>query len=86
MESSILNTTSRGDGVAKGLYKTFGENVKFYRQSLGMSQIELADRLGISLSQVSKMEQGQVGASFLLLEKMGKIFRIPVDLLLRSRS
>ena len=36
-----------------------GRNIKSYRQQRGVTQMELADRIGVSYQQVQKYEKGQ---------------------------
>lgn len=44
---------------------TFGEMVKHARKQLGMTQIELANALGVSFATVNRWENGQVNPSSL---------------------
>lgn len=86
MNCSSLTTTTHGDALPGKLKKVFGQNVRRYRSLFGLTQRDLSDRLGISISQVQKMEQGVTGASFDLIEKLAKLFQIPADLLLRRHK
>lgn len=38
------------------LYKVIGTNIKYYREQAGLTQIQLADKLQISISYLSKLE------------------------------
>lgn len=38
------------------LYKVIGSNVKYYREQAGLTQIQLSERLQISISYLSKIE------------------------------
>ena len=40
----------------KELYETIGTNIKFFRKKAGITQQELADIAGISISYLSKIE------------------------------
>lgn len=50
--------------------KIFGENVKRYRKKLGLSQEQLAERLGISANHLSVIETGTKFVTYKLLEKI----------------
>ena len=54
--------------------RTVGQNIKEYRESLGVSQEKLARALGLSVSAVSKWEQGQNSPSPAYVLALGKIF------------
>lgn len=38
------------------LYKVIGSNIKYYREQAGLTQIQLSERLQISISYLSKIE------------------------------
>lgn len=38
------------------LYQTIGANIKYYRKRAGLTQIQLAEKLQISISYLSKIE------------------------------
>ena len=38
------------------LYRVIGSNIKFYREKAGLTQVQLADKLQISISYLSKIE------------------------------
>lgn len=38
------------------LYKGIGSNIKYYREQAGLTQIQLSERLQISISYLSKIE------------------------------
>lgn len=42
----------------KNILKEFGDRIKQYRISINMTQAELADRCGISLSTLTRIENG----------------------------
>lgn len=50
--------------------KIFGENVKYYRKKLGLSQEQLAERLEISTNHLSVIETGTKFVTYKLLEKI----------------
>lgn len=49
---------------------SFGENVKFRRTSMGMTQGELADKAGLTLGQISKIERGLGNPKLETIEKI----------------
>ena len=58
------------------LRKIFGENVKYYRKKLGLSQEQLAEKLNVSPNHISVIETGNKFVTFKLLEKMIEIFDV----------
>jgi transcriptional regulator with XRE-family HTH domain len=50
--------------------KVFGENVKYYRKKIGLSQEELAEKLEISPNHLSVIETGTKFVTYKLLEKL----------------
>jgi transcriptional regulator with XRE-family HTH domain len=63
-----------------------GESIRAHRLMAGMSQSNLADRLGVSFQQIQKYEKGvnRVGAG--RLPQIAKIFRIPVGALFDANA
>lgn len=60
----------------------FAENMYGYRKEMGMTQEELADRLGMDNSYVSLLERGARVPSLITLEKVAEVFGVkPYDLL-----
>lgn len=55
------------------LYYGQGEQIKGLRKSLGLTQSELAQRLGVSLQKVRNWEDGKVRVSRRTFEKIEKI-------------
>jgi transcriptional regulator with XRE-family HTH domain len=58
-----------------------GRRTKHFRASLGMSQQELADLLGISRPAVSQIEAGRRTVSADELVRLSEVFRVPLDVL-----
>ncbi len=56
-----------------------GLKIAYYRRLNGLTQKELAERLGVSTQAVSKWEQQLSCPDVLLLPKLAKIFRITID-------
>lgn len=55
-----------------------GHNVRFWRLARGLSQTQLANRLGITFQQVQKYEAGDNRVSIGRIVKTAGILRIPV--------
>ena len=60
----------------------FSENLKFLRQSQGITQAQLADCLGISASTIGMYEQGRREPDTAMLKKISLKFKISIDNLL----
>lgn len=56
--------------------KIFGENVKYYRRKMGLSQEELAEKLEISPNHLSVIETGTKFVTYKLLEKLVTVLDI----------
>ncbi len=56
------------DGL--NIRKIFGENVKHHRKRMGLSQEQLAERLGISTNHLSVIETGTKFVTYKLLERL----------------
>lgn len=56
--------------------KVFGENVKYYRKKMGLSQEQLAEKLDVSPNHMSVIETGGKFVTYKLLEKMVCIFNV----------
>ena len=62
-----------------------GRRIALLRRQAGLSQAELADRLGISPSAVGMYEQGRREPSVDVLVALSEIFRVSTDYLLTGR-
>ena len=60
----------------KALYEKFGLNVVYYRTSLRVTLLQLAELLDIDRSHISAIELGNVGVSMDLIFKMCEVFKI----------
>ena len=60
----------------------FSERLSYLRKSAGLTQAELAGKLGISKSSVSMYECGNREPEFDLLEKMANCFHVDMNVLL----
>ncbi len=62
--------------------KTIGDRIKFHRKKLGMTQEQLAERMGVSPQAVSKWEHNLSCPDISVLPDLADIFGITVDELL----
>ena len=71
---------------ARPVDKHVGERVRMRRLMCGMSQVELADKLGITFQQVQKYEKGtnRIGAS--RLYHIAQIFDVPPGFFFKDLS
>lgn len=60
----------------KGLYEKFGLNVVFYRKWRKMTQLQLAELVGIDRSHISAIELGNVGVSFDVVFKLCEVLGV----------
>ncbi|MDE6442009.1 MAG: helix-turn-helix domain-containing protein [Clostridia bacterium] len=58
------------------------ENIKTLRKSFNLSQVELADKIGVSKQCVSNWENDNVLPSIDMLIKLSKFFNVTTDSLL----
>lgn len=65
----------------KHLYEKFGLNVVYYRKKSKLTQLTLAELVGIDRSHISAIELGKVGVSMDVIFKMSEVLKIrPKDL------
>lgn len=64
---------------------TIEKQIAFLRKQLGMTQEELAGKLGVSNQAVSKWESGQCCPDISLLPELAELFRVSVDELLGKK-
>lgn len=63
---------------------TIGENIRRLRKEANITQKELADKLEISVSNVTKYEKGQLEPNLAILKKICEIFNISANELLNA--
>ncbi|MBX4884820.1 helix-turn-helix transcriptional regulator [Rhizobium bangladeshense] len=69
------------------LEKRFGRMVAAHRRLLGMTQEALADKTGVSVDMISKIEIGATGARFPNIEKIAAALAIdPAELFTAERN
>ncbi len=59
----------------------FGMNLRQLREAAGMTQVELAERLGITAAAVGLYETGKREPKLLMEEKMADVFGVSLDTL-----
>ncbi len=67
-------------------YNTIGERIKQHRKRLGMTQEQLAERIGVSAQAVSKWENNLSCPDISILPELADIFGISTDELLGKRE
>lgn len=60
----------------KSLYEKFGLNVVFYRKRRKITQLQLAELVGIDRSHISAIELGNVGVSFDVIFKLCEVLGV----------
>lgn len=60
----------------------FAEKMKQLRRSRGMTQAELAEKLGLSASAIGMYEQGRREPELSVIMELCNIFNVPADVLL----
>ena len=58
------------------------ENIRYYRKGLGLTQEQLAERLGITLGAVSKWERGSSEPDLSYIMELAELFHVSVDALI----
>lgn len=66
--------------------KVVGQTIAKRRQSLGISQFELAERLNIAPASLSRIENGLAAPRFSRLEEIAEILDCPVSVLFRMND
>ena len=58
------------------------ENIRDARKRMGITQEQLAERLGVTLGAVSKWERGASEPEIMFLTGLAEVFRVSVDALI----
>lgn len=66
--------------------KIFGEKLRNHRKKLGMTQEEVAEKVGVSPQAISKWESGDCLPDCFNLKAISDVYRISVDVLLETES
>lgn len=68
-------------------HQNLAHNIKQARNNAGLTQDELADKIGVSYSSLSKLEQGAVkDPSFFTILKISKQLSVPIDELIQETA
>lgn len=66
-------------------YKKLGLNIAYYRKERGLSQMQLADKIDISRTHMSRMENNDCAVSLDVIFRVAKALNIPVSRLFDFR-
>lgn len=72
--------------MSKEFKKNIGDKLKKYRLAARMSQMALAEKIGISYQQLQKYEKGINNISVYRLEQISEALKIPISRLLESQE
>ncbi len=61
---------------------SFGNNLRYLRKTKQMTQLELANTLGLSFSAISMYERGEREPSFEVMETIADYFNVTMDFLM----
>ena len=65
----------------KEQYEKFGLNIVYYRKKNKLTQLQLAEQIGVDRSHISAIELGNVGVSFDVIFKLCEVLEVkPKDL------
>ena len=66
--------------------KVFGEKLRNHRKKLGMTQEEVAEKVGVSPQAISKWESGDCLPDCFNLKGISDVYKISADVLLETES
>ncbi len=66
--------------------ESLSKRIKAFRKLKGFTQIELADKMGVSVSLLGTIERGTREADLVLIEKISKVLGIEIDELLEKKK
>lgn len=66
-------------------YKKLGLNISYYRKEKGYSQMMLAEKIGISRTHMSRIENSDCAVSLDVIFSIAEELRIPVEKLFQFR-
>ena len=64
--------------------KIFCENLKYFRKDVGLTQKQVAEKLGVVESCYANWEQGRTESPIAMLRKLSKIFKVSIDELINN--
>ena len=68
--------------IQKEMRETISKNIIFYRKKCGLTQAQLADKVGYTDKSISKWERGESVPDVFILKELANIFGIKVSALL----
>lgn len=66
-------------------YRLLGLNISYYRKLRGLSQMQLADAIGISRTHMSRVENNDSAVSLDVVFRIARVLEIPVSRLFEVR-
>ena len=63
----------------KSILITFGDNLRQLRLAKGFTQEQLANELGIEISQISRIERGVINTSITTLYSISKVLNVDIS-------
>lgn len=66
------------------ILKLFGKNLRKIRESKGFTQEQLANELGLEISQISRIERGVINTSIFTLYQISEFFKIDINEFLQN--
>ena len=69
----------------KELYEKFGLNIVYYRKRKKLTQLQLAELVGVDRSHISALELGKVGISLDVIFKLCEVLDITPEVLFNFR-
>lgn len=70
----------------KNKYRLLGLNIAYYRKLNGYTQEQLAERLDLDRTTISKIELATSGVSLDVIFEIADLFKIPAESLFRFRA
>ena len=67
------------------MLKTLTSPLRFLRNHYGLTQTELANKLGLTLNDISRFEHGRTGIRIEKLKKIAMFFEIDVSVLFSKK-
>ena len=64
--------------------RELGDQIRRVRKSRGLTQMAFAEKIGISLSHLSDLENGKSGFSVSILQRITEVLQVSADSLLRT--
>lgn len=82
----VMNSANMYPMLKRELMKTIGNNVYKYRTEIGLTQEELAEKVGIGGSFIARIECGQKIMSVPVLYKLAQTLHVSLDMLLSENT